>query len=38
MRLMRKTIERAIQGSLEQGLIRKPVRVEDIYAAATLDT
>ena len=38
MRAMRKTVERMIQGSLEQGLIRKPLRIEDIYAQATLDT
>ncbi len=38
LRAMRKTIERAIQGSLEQGLIRKPIRVEDLYFRTTLDT
>lgn len=35
---MRKTVERAIQGSLEQGLIREPLRVEDLYFHTTLDT
>ena len=35
---MRKTLERAIQGSLEQGLIRRPVKLEDVYHPGTLDT
>jgi 4,5-dihydroxyphthalate decarboxylase len=35
---MSRTLERAIQGSLEQGLIRKPVRPEDVYHPATLRT
>jgi 4,5-dihydroxyphthalate decarboxylase len=38
LRAMRKTVERAIQGSLEQGLIRKPIKVEDLYFHTTLDT
>ena len=38
IRLMRKTLERAILGSLEQGLIREPVTVEEIYFPTTLDT
>ena len=38
LRSMRKTVERAIQGSLEQGLIRRPIKVEDLYFGATLDT
>ena len=38
LRAMRKTVERAIRGSLEQGLIRKPVEVEDLYFRTTLDT
>jgi 4,5-dihydroxyphthalate decarboxylase len=38
IKMMRKTVERAIQGSLEQGLIRKPLRVEDLYFSTTLDT
>ncbi len=38
IRAMRKTIERAIQGSLEQGLIRKPIKVEELYFSTTLDT
>ena len=33
-----KNIERAIQGSLEQGLITKPLTLEDIYHSTTLDT
>ena len=35
---MGKNIERAIQGSVEQGLLRKPLRLEDIYYRTTLDT
>lgn len=38
LRAMRKTVERAIQGSLEQGLIRKPIKIEDLYFRTTLDT
>jgi len=38
VKAMGKTIERAIEGSLEQGLIRKPIRVEDLYDRTTLDT
>ncbi len=38
VRAMRRTVERAIQGSLEQGLIRKPIKVEDLYFSTTLDT
>lgn len=38
LRAMRKTIERAIQGSLEQGLITKPIKVEELYFRTTLDT
>jgi len=38
LRAMRKTVERAIQGSLEQGLLRKPFKVEDLYFHTTLDT
>ncbi len=38
IRAMRKVIERAIRGSLEQGLIRKPLKVEDLYFRTTLDT
>ncbi len=35
---MGKTIERAIQGSLEQGLLRRPIKLEDLYFRTTLDT
>ena len=35
---MRKTLERAMQGSLEQGLIRKPINVEEIYHPSTRST
>jgi hypothetical protein len=35
---MGKNIERAICGSLEQGLLRKPLRFEDIYYRTTLNT
>jgi 4,5-dihydroxyphthalate decarboxylase len=38
LKAMRKTVERAIRGSLEQGLIRKPIAVEDLYFRTTLDT
>ena len=38
IRGMGKNVERAIQGSLEQGLITKPLRLEDIYYPTTLDT
>ena len=35
---MGKNIERAIQGSLEQGLITKPLSLEDVYFHTTLNT
>jgi 4,5-dihydroxyphthalate decarboxylase len=35
---MGRNIERAIQGSLEQGLLTKPLRLEDIYYRTTLKT
>ena len=35
---MGKNVERAIQGSLEQGLLTKPLRLEDVYHPTTLDT
>jgi 4,5-dihydroxyphthalate decarboxylase len=35
---MRRTLERAVQGSLEQGLIRRPVRLEDVYHPELLTT
>jgi len=38
IRGMGKNVERAIQGSLEQGLITKPLRLEDVYYPTTLDT
>jgi 4,5-dihydroxyphthalate decarboxylase len=38
LRAMGKTIERAVQGSMEQGLVRKQLKLEDIYAPTTLDT
>ena len=38
LRAMRKNIERAIQGSVEQGMLRKPIRIEDLYFHTTLDT
>ena len=38
LRAMGKNVERAIQGSLEQGLLRKTLRLEDIYYRTTLDT
>jgi hypothetical protein len=36
IRAMGKNIERAVQGSLEQGLLRKPLRLEDVYYRTTL--
>src|SRR2546427_167059 len=38
LRAMGKNIERAIRGSLEQGLLRRPLRLEDIYYRPTLNT
>jgi hypothetical protein len=38
LKALRKTVERAIRGSLEQGFTRNPIRVEDLYFWATLDT
>src|SRR5262249_2009964 len=38
IRAMGKNIERAIQGSLEQGLLRQPLRLEDVYYRTTLKT
>jgi hypothetical protein len=38
LRAMGKTVERAIQGSLEQGLLRRALRIEDIYYRTTLNT
>jgi len=35
---MRRNIERSIQGSLEQGMLRKPLRLEEIYFRTTLKT
>src|SRR6266566_3444675 len=38
LRAMSKTVERAIRGSQEQGLLRGPLRLEDIYYRTTLST
>ncbi|HKC38816.1 MAG TPA: hypothetical protein VKC15_04675, partial [Gemmatimonadales bacterium] len=38
LRAMGKNVERAIRGSLEQGLLRRPLRLEDIYYRTTLNT
>jgi len=38
LRAMGKNISRAIQGSLEQGLLTTPLRLEDIYYRTTLNT
>ena len=38
LRAMGKTVERAIRGSQEQGLLRRPLRLEDIYYRTTLNT
>jgi acetolactate synthase-1/2/3 large subunit len=36
--ILAKNVERAIRGSLEQGLLRRPLRLEDIYYRTTLNT
>jgi len=38
LRAMGKNVERAIRGSIEQGLLTKPLRLEDIYCRTTLNT
>src|SRR5262249_40229228 len=38
LRAMSKTVERAIRGSQEQGLLRRPLRLEDIYYRTKLRT
>ena len=38
VKAMRPTIDRAIRGSLEQGLITNPVSVEELHYPTTLDT
>jgi 4,5-dihydroxyphthalate decarboxylase len=38
LRAMGKNVERAIRGSMEQGLLIKPLRLEDIYYRTTLNT
>jgi 4,5-dihydroxyphthalate decarboxylase len=38
LKAMRTTLERAMQGSLEQGLIRKPIDIETIYHPSTRGT
>jgi len=38
LRAMGKNVERAIRGSMEQGLLTKPLRLEDVYYRTTLDT
>lgn len=38
IRANRKLLETLIQASLDQGLIRKPARIEDIFFRTTLDT
>jgi hypothetical protein len=35
---MGKNVERAIRGSMEQGLLTKLMRLEDIYYRTTLST
>jgi hypothetical protein len=35
---MRKTVQRAMQGSLEQGLIRKPINIDEMYHPDTRGT
>ena len=38
LKAMHKTLERAMQGSLEQGLIRKPIKIDEIYHPTTRGT
>lgn len=38
IKAMGKNIERAIQGSVQQGLLRQPLRLEDVYFHTTLAT
>jgi hypothetical protein len=38
LRAMGKNVERAIRGSLEQGLLTRPLRLDDIYYRTTLHT
>jgi 4,5-dihydroxyphthalate decarboxylase len=38
IRAMGKNVERAIRGSVEQGLLTKPLRLEDIYYRTTPDS
>ena len=38
LKAMRKTVERAMQGSLEQGLIRRPINIDEIYHPSTRGT
>jgi 4,5-dihydroxyphthalate decarboxylase len=38
LRAMGKNIERAIRGSLEQGLLTRPLALEDLYYRTTLNT
>jgi 4,5-dihydroxyphthalate decarboxylase len=38
LRAMGNNVTRAIQGSLEQGLLTRPLRLEEIYYRTTLDT
>jgi 4,5-dihydroxyphthalate decarboxylase len=38
LKAMGKTLQRLIQGSLEQGLIRRPVRLDEVYHPSTLAT
>jgi 4,5-dihydroxyphthalate decarboxylase len=38
LRAMGRNVERAIRGSIEQGLLTKPLRLEDIYYRTTLNT
>jgi hypothetical protein len=35
---MGRTVERAIQGSVEQGLLTRPLALDDIYFRTTLKT
>lgn len=38
LKAMGKTVERAVQGSMEQGLLRRRLSLQEIYHSSTLDT
>jgi hypothetical protein len=38
LKAMKPTLERLIKGSLEQGLIRRPISLDEVYHPSTLNT